>query len=169
MPRLIRILAPLLLWGCAAAVPPPVAFRDPGAPIYSNAVFDPAVLTGDWVQVAGFGDGCAGGAVRFGAPVEAAVPTEADLCLPGGRAGFRGDAALVAAGRLVPAGADPALGQPWWIVWADVDGRTLAVGTPSGAFGFILNRGGPLPPDRLAAARAVLAFNGYDLGRLRVY
>ena len=57
--------------------------------------------------------------------------------------------------------------QPWWVLWADTDYRTLVIGTPSGAFGFVLNRGGLLPEDRLRSAREVLAWNRYDLALLR--
>ena len=71
-------------------------------------------------------------------------------------------------GRIRPAAADPAgIGAEWWVLWVDADYRTLVVGTPSGSFGMILNRTSDLPPDRLAAAREVLAWNGYDLGRMR--
>jgi apolipoprotein D and lipocalin family protein len=59
------------------------------------------------------------------------------------------------------------IGAEWWVLWVDADYRTLVVGTPSGSFGIILNRTADLPPDRLAAARDVLAWNGYDLTRLR--
>ena len=58
--------------------------------------------------------------------------------------------------------------DPIWVLWADADLRTLVLGTPSGRFGMIFNRDGALPADRLTAARAVLAWNGYDLDRLRL-
>ena len=47
--------------------------------------------------------------------------------------------------------------------------RTLVIGTPSGEMGFILNRDGRLPADRLAAAREILEWNGYDLERLQTF
>ena len=72
------------------------------------------------------------------------------------------------AGAPALVGADPeGIGAEWWVLWVDADYRTLAVGTPDGRFGFILNRDGALPPDRLAAAREILEWNGYDLARLR--
>jgi len=37
---------------------------------------------------------------------------------------------------------------------------------PSGRAGWILNRDPQIPSDRLAAAREILDFNGYDLSRL---
>lgn len=171
MPRLIRLWPLLALAACAAPVPP-APFRDPGGPIYSNAVLDPAALAGDWVQVAGFGPlpgGCAGGTARLGRAAGGTIAVASDLCLGGERVRFDGAARVLAAGRFAPVGAPPPLDRPWWVIWADADARTLVVGTPSGEFGFILDRGGALPPDRLAAAREVLAFNGYDLARLRVY
>lgn len=58
---------------------------------------------------------------------------------------------------------------PLWVLWADADNRTVVLGTPSGAYGFILNRDPSLPSDRLNAARDILAFNGYDVGKLDVY
>ncbi|MFN6978455.1 MAG: lipocalin, partial [Gemmobacter sp.] len=69
---------------------------------------------------------------------------------------------LVAPGRLAVAGE----AAPWWVLWLDADARTAVIGTPGGSFGLILDRGA-IPADRLAAARDVLAWNGYDLGRLR--
>ena len=72
-------------------------------------------------------------------------------------------------GRLTPAKAASPLNREWWVLWADVDLRTLVIGTPDGSFGFILNRGGPLPPDRLTAARDILDWNGYDVARLTTF
>lgn len=170
MPRLIPLL--LLLSACAAPAPPPdTAFRNTATPLYSNAVFEPARLAGPWAQVAEFAapgaPACRPDGLRFGA-VGATLPIEARLCLNGAQANYAGQAALVVPGRFVLPGADPALAQPWWVIWVDTDYRTLVIGTPSGDFGFILNRDGALPPDRLAAAREILDWNGYDLARLRL-
>ncbi|MEZ5912411.1 MAG: hypothetical protein R3D84_09475 [Paracoccaceae bacterium] len=76
-------------------------------------------------------------------------------------------ARIEAPGRFRPALGGVA-GQSWWVLWLDSGARTLVVGTPSGDFGAILDReGAAIPPDRMQAAREVLAFNGYDLTRLR--
>ena len=174
MYRLI-LLALLAVAGCAAKpVPPAASYRNPSLPIYSNAVLDVQALQGDWQQVAAFAPqpgGCAPGLVRFGAAQGGSLPLQARLCLGGQQVQFAGPAALPVPGRLLPQGADPqtagALTQPWWVLWADVNLRTLVIGTPSGEMGFILNRGGPLPPDRLTAAREILEWNGYDLTRLQ--
>jgi apolipoprotein D and lipocalin family protein len=93
---------------------------------------------------------------------------KADLCLGGQRTNYGGEARVSGPGRLMLTGADPAgIGAEWWVLWVDADNRTLVVGTPSGGFGMILNRTPDLPPDRMRAAREILAWNGYDLARLR--
>jgi len=173
MSRLIIGLI-VLLAACGRPAPETrTTWRDREKPIYSNAVLDPAGLAGDWRQVAAFAaapGGCAAGAVRIGVPQGGAVPLIADLCLGRTRQQFQGLAALPAPGRLVPQ-AENAQGitQPWWILWADTDLRTLVIGTPTGEMGFILNRGGALPGDRLIAAREILDWNGYDLTRLQLF
>lgn len=165
----------LLLAACGGGREPDrrITFRDRAVPIYSNAVMTMGQLQGDWQQVAAFTagrGGCAPGQVRFGAPQGAAIPLQADLCLNGAPARVAGLAQAPVPGRLIPPGAEgPGIGQPWWVLWADVDLRTLVIGTPSGEMGFILNRGGPLPQDRLVAAREILEWNGYDLNRLQLF
>ena len=65
-------------------------------------------------------------------------------------------------GRMTREGADPI-----WVIWVDEDHRTAVLGTPSGRFGMIVNRTKTLRADRLKAAREILAFNGYDISKLR--
>lgn len=164
------ILPLLLLAACSAAPPPAGGFRDQAKPIYSNAVYDPGRITGDWVQVAAFavgeGPGCAPGRLQVGGSA-AALTGAGALCLDGARLAFSGALAPVGPGRVRPASAEGVLAQDWWLLWVDADYRTLVVGTPSGDFGFILDRGANLPADRMAAAREVLDWNGYDLGQLK--
>ena len=154
---------------CTAAVPPVTVgrYRDAAKPMYSNAQLEVSRLVGRWVQVAGFGP-------------------EAAKCKPGGVDISQGAGGLKVAYRLCQSGSDirgsgamqpagpgrfavPNQPGPWWVLWADVDYRTLVIGTPSGQLGFILNRDGALPADRLTAAREVLDWNGYDLARLQRY
>jgi apolipoprotein D and lipocalin family protein len=75
-----------------------------------------------------------------------------------------GPLAAAGPGRFAAAGQ-----QEWWVIWVDTDYRTLAIGTPNGTFGFVLNRGGAVPPDRLRAAREIFDFNGYDVTRLQMF
>lgn len=54
-----------------------------------------------------------------------------------------------------------------WVLWVDADFRTAALGTPDGTFGMIVDRRTRGGQDRLAAAREVLDFNGYNLNQLQ--
>lgn len=163
------------LAACAPRPPLPDSFRDAGLGLYSNAVLDPARIAGDWVQVATFAPpnaaGCPPGRVTL-TPDADGYRADVALCLPSiatDRTRFRGRAEMPVPGRITLSGADPdSLGQPWWIVWVDIDYRTMAIATPSGRFGFILNRDGRLPQDRLTAAREIFDWGGYDLSKLRL-
>lgn len=176
-----------LLTACGAPIGPQ-SFRDRAAPIYSNASLDITRLQGNWVQVAGFAPEnapiCRPGGVVFsafagkqGTEKSAAASATATrqglstrLCLSGQEVQFSGRISQTGPGRFSLVGADPAgIGQAWWVLWVDADMRTLVIGTPSGDFGFILNRGRKLPTDRLVAAREILGWNGYDLRRLRLF
>jgi apolipoprotein D and lipocalin family protein len=160
-----RVLVVGLLAGCATAVPDVRGFRSPGAPIYSNAVIAPADLAGDWTQVAGFaaGPGCSAGAVSI-APQAPGLAVQGQLCLGGVPVEVSGVYAVTGPGRI-----RLGEGAEWWVIWADTNLRTLAIGTPDGRFGFILNKGADLPADRLRAAREIFDFNGYAVARLVVY
>lgn len=155
-----------MLAGCVAAPAPVAGFRKPGTQIYSNAVLENDRLTGDWLQVAEFAapgaPACDKGTARITQGTGQGLGLEAKLCLNGVPTRFSGPLTPTGPGRFTPAGA-----EVWWVLWADVGYRTLAIGTPSGRFGFILNRGGDLPADRMRAAREVLEWNGYEIGRLR--
>ena len=178
--RCQALLALVLLAGCATPTPAPtVSYRDAGLGLYSNAVLDPARLAGRWHQVAAFANpnspSCPPGEVVMSptaAPpgMIAAYDMQARLCLPDlAPAPFLGRAEMPVPGRMQLSGADgQGIGLPWWVIWVDVDYRTMVIGTPSGRFGFILNRDGRLPQDRLTAAREILDWGGYDLSRLRL-
>jgi len=163
MPRLM-VLA-LLLAGCARPAPQVLSFRDADVPIYSNAVMDMGGLGGDWAQAASFaaaGDCRAGGVtISQGADGLLAMGT---LCLGGVATDVSGPLQTLTTGRL-----RPAVGPDWWVVWADTALRSLAIGTPDGRMGFILDRTGALPADRLEAARQVFDFNGYSDAYLQVF
>ncbi|WP_022702670.1 lipocalin family protein [Pseudorhodobacter ferrugineus] len=161
-----RLIVLVLLAGCVAKAPATVAgFRDPAKQIYSNAVLENDKLVGRWAQVAEFAPIAAPECKLGGAEIgrgAAGLTLVAQLCLGGERVAFSGPLAGAGPGRFTPP-----KGEAWWVLWADVGYRTLVIGTPSGRFGFILNRGGDLPADRMRAAREVLDWNGYTLARLR--
>ena len=118
-------------------------------------------MAGHWVQVAGFGAApltcgpgevdIAGGDIRW------------SLCLNRPQSGA---GALIPgkAGRFAVAGM-----QDWWVLWVDGDYRTMVVGTPSGQFGFVLNREVAVPADRARAVRDIFEFNGYETDTLQFF
>lgn len=162
-----RVIAASLLFlsACAGGQRDAVAFRSADAPIWSAAAFAPASVTGSWQQVAAFAaepGGCRGGAVTV-TPAPNGFEVTGTLCLNGEVRRVNALARPIGPGRLSVEGQDD-----WWVLWVDSGYRTLAVGTPSGQFGFVLDRGA-IPQDRLAAAAEVFAFNGYTAGRLQPF
>jgi apolipoprotein D and lipocalin family protein len=163
VPRLTAV-ALLLLAGCAAA-PPALVMRDPGVPVRALAAFDLTRLAGDWAEVAHLAPPgaapCAPG--RLSVRVEGgALRLDGRLCLGGASRPVAARAVPVAPGRLALAGQP----EDWWLIWADDSARTAVLAAPSGAFAVVLDRG-RIAPDRLRAAREVLAFNGYAVSALR--
>ncbi len=146
----------LLLAACARPEPPPAApsFREAGAPIGSTTRGTAADLAGDWVVSAAY-PGPFG--LARGVRVSVAPRGGGALWTLGGRAL---PTTLAGPGRYRGEGAE------LWVLWVDDGFRTAAVGTPDGAFGWIMDRPGEAAPDRAAAAREMLDFNGYDLARL---
>jgi apolipoprotein D and lipocalin family protein len=159
----LKLIPLLALAACATAAPQIAGYRDPNLPIYSNAVLQLSDYEGEWAQVGDFSTtDCAPGQVTM-TPAASGMEIAGTLCLAGVSTDVSGTYAAIGPGRL-QRGED----APWWVIWADTNLRTLAIGTPDGRFGFILNKGPDLPQDRLNAAREVFDFNGYSLARLRV-
>ncbi len=172
------LLALGLLAGCAVLPNEEVGglfevYRDRDVPISSQVNFDPARYLGVWYEVARFPvpfeAGCVGVTAEYG-PVDADTISVKNTCrAPDGsvKSVIEGTADVVGRGRLavkfpsVPFGA-----ADYWVLWVDEGYRTAVVGAPNGRSGWILNRTPQIPADRLAAAREILAFNGYDLSRL---
>lgn len=154
-----RVIPALLLAGCMAA-PAPQAYRDTTAPISSIALFDAARLQGgEWREVASFRDDgacliCRAGFTPDGGGVKMVSGAGTAQLMPAGP------------GRLAPKGLDGALAQPWWVLWVDADYRTLVIGTPSGEFAAVLDRG-EIGADRRKAAEEILRWAGYDVARLK--
>jgi apolipoprotein D and lipocalin family protein len=156
-------LIPLLALAACVTAPQVTGYRDPSKPIYSNAVLQLADYAGEWTQAGDFANApCAPGAVTM-QPTDTGMTITGTLCLGGISNDVSGSYVAVGPGRF-QRGED----APWWVVWADTNLRTLAIGTPDGRFGFILNKGDSLPQDRLNAAREVFDFNGYSLKRLQI-
>jgi len=58
-------------------------------------------------------------------------------------------------------------GQVLWVLWMDADGRTAAIGQPGGRLGWIMDRAARGGADRIAAAREIMGWQGYDLGLMK--
>jgi apolipoprotein D and lipocalin family protein len=165
MHRLIRLC--LLVVAACSVAPKTGDFRNAADPIYSNAAFALTRLQGDWVQVAAFGaeaPGCVPGNAVFALSASGGVIGTANLCVAGAMRSWSGPVTAVGPGRFVVGE-----GEAWWVLWDDADNRTLVIGAQSGAFGFVLNKGGPISNDRMVAAREILDFNGYDLAQMTAY
>ncbi|ETX29117.1 lipocalin [Roseivivax isoporae LMG 25204] len=134
----------LALAGCGARGPGPEAaapLRQDGAPVAAQVDADAARLQGDWVVVAGAGVP-QGAAVRF-------LPGAVEI------AGTRHPLVETGPGRF------SAGGRALWVHWLDADARTAALGDPEGGWVFVIDRTGA-PGERLAAARTILDWYGYD-------
>lgn len=165
----------LLLAGCATQDSGGLfsVYRDTDAPIASKAVFDPARYLGVWHEVARypvpFEAGCFGVTAEYGLRDDGLLSV-LNICRNADgseKSRIAGTAEIVGPGRLkVRFATVPFVAADYWVLWTDEDYRTAVVGAPNGRSGWILNRDPVIRADRLAAARDVLAFNGYDLSRL---
>lgn len=155
----------LLLAACAAPPEPeaaaPPSYRDPSVTISSKAVLDTRRMDGTWQVVEAYpaapGASCRPEGFDF-APDRLTITCTAGSAQRSldGNLSYRGlgrYAATFAPGSGLP--------EALWVLWADEGYRTAVIGTPSGSGGWILDRRAGSSPDRLNAAREVLAFNGY--------
>ncbi len=155
----------------AACAVPVASYRDPAVPIASAAAFDPSRYAGRWHEIARFPvpfqEGCTDTVADY-APRADGTLGVVNACLrDGALRRIEGVARPVGPGRLeVSFDGVPFVAAPYWVLWVAEDYRSAVVGVPSGRAGWILHRDPVMPADRLRAARAVLAFNGYDPGRL---
>ncbi len=149
-------LALLALGGCAALHPPgdkAAGYRDQTAIIGGTTRFDLGRFTGDWVTRACLGP-CAPTVSFTQSLTGAVIETDARgsrAYLPDGPGILRaseGDGVLV-------------------VMWVDEGFRTAAIGTASGTRAAIIDRGPKGGGDRVAAAREILDFNGWDVSQLR--
>jgi apolipoprotein D and lipocalin family protein len=151
------------------------SYRDPSVPIASKALFEPQRYLGLWYEVARFPvpfeAGCVGVTAEYGLRSDGLLSVlntcrDADGTV---QSTIDGTAEVVGPGRLlVRFGSVPFVAADYWVLWVDESYRTAVVGTPNGRAGWILNRDPEIPADRLAAAREILDFNGYDLSRLEM-
>jgi apolipoprotein D and lipocalin family protein len=167
-----------MLAGCGGPgepVSPFAVYRDTTAPIASKALFEPERYLGLWHEVARypviFEQGCVGVTADYGLRADGLLSVRNTCRNPDGtvRSVIEGTAEVVGPGRLkVRFASVPFVAGDYWVLWVDEGYRTAVVGTPNGRAGWILNRDPEIPADRLAAAREILDFNGYDVSRLEM-
>ena len=148
-----RLILCLLLAACTT--PAPVAptgpvWRDLAQPIGSTTRGGPYDMAGNWQVQAAYPGGPLG-------PGDGIVlDFRAD-----GTGDFNGLPLQVTRPNRWRAG-----GVEYWVLWVDDDFRTAVIGTPTGGFGWIMDRPGASSPDRSRAAREILEFSGYDPAQL---
>lgn len=159
----------IALMGCGES------YRDQSVPIASKALFDPSQYTGLWYEVArfptSFERGCVGVTAEYQL-IDADTVSVKNICRnPDGsvKSMINGSADVVGPGRLkVSFPSVPFVKGDYWVLWTDESYRTAVVGAPKGTTGWILNRDPQISADRLAAAKEILDFNGYDVSKLEM-
>lgn len=172
MRPLLGSIALLALASCGVVDAVAPSYRNQDVTIASAAAFDASRYLGRWYEVARFPNpfqsNCPGSIAEYAAGDGEILVR--NLCLDASGAvvdEITGTATDQGLGRLsvrlqgVPVAAD------YWVLWVDEGYRTAVVGAPNGRVGWILNRDPDIPADRLAAAREVLDFNGYDVSQLQ--
>ena len=165
MKRALLALALALLAGCGARVPDTAhGLRDSKALIGATSRYDAERFKGPWLVRDSFGDGVAQVAL-----VETTKGPAFQLCtqVGCGDGGTLWLAQQQGQGRYVLSRPDGST-RTLWVLWVDEGFRTAVVGNPAGDFGWILDRSASGGADRIAAAREILDFNGYDTDQLRI-
>ena len=165
MKRALLALALALLAGCGARSPDTAqGLRDSKALIGATSRYDAARFKGPWLVRDSFGDGVAQVAL-----VETTKGPAFQLCtqVGCGDGGTLWLAQQQGQGRYVLSRPDGST-RTLWVLWVDEGFRTAVVGNPVGDFGWILDRSASGGADRIAAAREILDFNGYDTDQLRI-
>ncbi|WP_299776891.1 lipocalin family protein [uncultured Roseobacter sp.] len=153
----------------ACAPPPDPGFRDQSVPITATTRFTPQNFDGVWYVAAAYPTDFFPACLdqRWQAETAHTAPRLAVFCGVGAAA-LDVPLAVNPRGVLQAQSADlDVSARALWVMWMDEDAQTAVIGTPSGEMGWILNRSHGLRADRFAAAREIMAFNGYDVSRLQ--
>ena len=174
----LRILAALLLASACARTPPPVTpidvFRDTAAQIASQTNVTADRMAGDWIIRQRFAAAPVGptglltirtlpnnalqASMTIGSCIQRVCSVSERLVLlgPSGPGRWRA--------------VDPPAFWPkgeLWVMWMEFDSRTAAIGTPSGEFGWIMDKQAQGGGDRIAAARDIMDWFGYNIAQLQ--
>lgn len=164
----------LFLAGCTAGTS---GFRDSSAPFASTTRFDWEAFGGTWFEVGRLGARDPGAPQRRFVSEGEGEATRYRLVDPrtaciddplGAVCNAIGSEHLATNLRRtgVPARFEYDLTAPdpaqTWVLWVDESYRTALLARPDGLFAIILDRSARPAPDRYAAAKEILDFNGYD-------
>jgi apolipoprotein D and lipocalin family protein len=167
----------LVLAGLAACVTAPESpgLRNINAPISSQVDVTAARMAGDWVIRRSWP-----GSLQLAAQDPALRFTRAEkgLRVSGGkRVGDSAGNAVISPfsteleargpGRFRDVGGKVFGAAELWVLWMDADDRTMAIGTPGGAFGWVMDRRANGGHDRIKAASEIMEWMGYDLSQAR--
>lgn len=165
----------VVLASCTQTTPALVAtevYRNPSAQIASQTNVTAQRMSGDWVVRQGF----AGQSGPVGAfSVEAGENGTLTFIGASQRCTTEGCRALdtvvllapVGPGRWKSVGASAVFPElELWVLWMDFDDRTAAIGTPSGQFGWIMDKNTTGGGDRITAARDIMEWFGYNMAQL---
>lgn len=139
--------------------------RDTSRAISSTTRFEADRFAGKWVIRGEFthpGEKPLFGAVTFERGADGIVGLRVKNKVGGQE---RYAARMKSRGRIIVG--TPPYGTEYWVLWIDADYRTAAVGTPSGSFGWIIDRKASGGEDRIKAAADIMRFNGYNISRLQ--
>ena len=157
----------LLLAGCGGLGEAP-GYRDPEAPIAATTRFEPAEFAGTYYVFAAF---VAEGQAPHALPVTYAWDSASENFDVGGGPGAPearfAPLEVIKPGRLRPVGRS-GVEDEIWVLWTDADYRTVVISDRAGSFGQILDRNPGGSPDRIAAARDILDWYGFDLSKLEM-
>ena len=170
-----KAFAVLLLAALAACgnAPPPqteVGYRNSDALIGATSRYDAARFAGEWQVRAAYSGDSNLRAVTF-APQGPTFIEHRRSCDAAGVCADRRDlwaATEQGPGRYALRAAAGGAERALWVLWVDEGFRTAVIGTPDGRYGWILDRNATGGGDRIAAAREILDFNGYDLTALQM-
>lgn len=144
------------------------SYRDTDVPISATSRFTPARFDGTWHVIAGYPNAflpsCPGQTWQI-----MSDPGSIDVtCGSGDRPVLSSGLGVDPRGVLRVQTSDlDSRSRAFWVLWMDEEGRLAAIGTPGGEMGWVVSRSTELRADRLAAATAILEFNGYDTGPLK--
>ncbi len=130
-----------------------LGYRNPTAIMGGTLRFDAGKFSGDWVTVSCLGS-CAA-KERFTAATDGVYLRTVD--------GQTQDYVITAPGVLRRQGSTDRL----VVMWVDTGFRTAVIGDADGRWAAILDRNSKPGADRVAAAREILDFNGWDTTRLQ--